>query len=61
MSQLVALTYENDERYVIKVNDPSVVKVEEDFLNTYKTNSRFPTVTYVDSEPRFMIYGKPSL
>lgn len=58
VSTLVSIGYADSKlpRFAVKMNKPAVIQAEADFLKTYETIALFPTLHYVDSGNRFMIY-----
>lgn len=55
MSKLYLI--EGNKPYVIKLNDPKVIKEEAYFLDFYENESIFPKLLYVDSLNRYMVYS----
>jgi aminoglycoside phosphotransferase (APT) family kinase protein len=47
----------NSPFYVLKINEPSVLKMEVKFLQTYKDNPLFPKLVYVNSENQYILYN----
>jgi hypothetical protein len=46
----------DSESYVLKINEPSVLEMEVNYLQTYTDNLLFPKLVYVDSKHRYIVY-----
>ncbi|AZH29225.1 aminoglycoside phosphotransferase family protein [Paenibacillus sp. M-152] len=56
-SEVVVVMDGTRPRYVIKQNDPAIVKAEAEFLLTYAQIEKLSRVIYVDSLHRYLVYA----
>ncbi|MFD1738732.1 aminoglycoside phosphotransferase family protein [Bacillus salitolerans] len=57
VSELYLLTTYHNDRYVVKMNHPEVIKTEDRFLTCYKDLSLLPSHFYTDSNYRYIVYS----
>jgi predicted Ser/Thr protein kinase len=56
-SHLFILGSSENARYVVKLNEPQVIKSEAYFLDFYKDENLLPTLLYVDPSFHFLVYS----
>ncbi|WP_216700991.1 aminoglycoside phosphotransferase family protein [Priestia filamentosa] len=57
VSTLYLLTSEDGTKYVIKANDPQIIKTEVYFLNFYKENDLLPNLLFMDPSHHYIVYS----